>query len=101
MKEYYHRSGMKSKILWGIFLILLGILLLLHNYGFSIGIDLGRDWPIIIIAIGILRLLEIRPRKKDKWIKYAGVDRRSKEDIFNDVRDGKITIEQAMREMEE
>lgn len=54
MKIRARSLGEGSKSLWGIVIILLGIIFLLNNFDF--GINLGRLWPVILIAFGLLVL---------------------------------------------
>jgi hypothetical protein len=58
MKKLMVIFDKRNKILCGIFLIILGFILLLENYGIHI-ISIKRDWPIILIAWGILKLIDV------------------------------------------
>jgi phage shock protein PspC (stress-responsive transcriptional regulator) len=42
-----------TKMILGAIIIILGILFLLDNFGLGAWIDLGRLWPVILIAIGV------------------------------------------------
>lgn len=48
-----------KRIFWGLFWISVGVMALLSNYG-SIGwhFSLARDWPMVLILIGISDLIE-------------------------------------------
>ena len=50
-----------SRVYPGIFLIVIGVIFLLNNYGFIQGEAWGKLWPIFIILPGIFMLL--RPRR--------------------------------------
>jgi len=50
-----------SSIYPGVFLIVVGLIFLLNNYGFIKGEAWGKLWPIFIILPGIFMLL--RPRR--------------------------------------
>jgi hypothetical protein len=64
------------KIMWGLFWILLGIFLLLSNHGL-LGFDFSfsRDWPILLIAWGLMKILDLvawrdgRPSHKFKIVR--------------------------------
>lgn len=45
----------------GIFLIVLGVIFLLNNYGFSY-IDIGKLWPVILIIVGLGVVLNNKKR---------------------------------------
>jgi len=54
-KSQKHNKG--SKIFWGIVLVLMGTLILLHNLGY-LGYDIIRFWPVLVIIWGIKKLIE-------------------------------------------
>ncbi|MEW5907378.1 MAG: DUF5668 domain-containing protein, partial [Elusimicrobiota bacterium] len=44
-----------GKVKWGLIFIAAGAMLLAHNYGLlSLEIKFSRDWPVILIALGIM-----------------------------------------------
>lgn len=47
-----------SRFLWAIFIIFLGVVFLLNNFGFDRYFDFGRIWPVFIILFGIIVLLK-------------------------------------------
>jgi hypothetical protein len=49
-----------KKIIWGVFLIALGVMFLLERFGVWSFTHLGEWWPLILIVIGITRLVERR-----------------------------------------
>ena len=49
IRQWKHENPLN----YGIILVIVGIFLLLNNYGL---IDLGQLWPVIIIAIGLFMI---------------------------------------------
>jgi len=49
-----------DRFLWGIILIVIGVLFLLDNFGYSIG-GIEKWWPVILVLVGV-RLI-FRPSK--------------------------------------
>lgn len=49
-------------LLFAIFLILIGVWIWASNYGITV-FSFYRDWPIIIVLIGIYIFLKLRRRK--------------------------------------
>jgi len=45
-----------NKIFWGLVLIMVGVLILLHNLGY-VRDDIVRFWPVLIILLGIKKLI--------------------------------------------
>ncbi len=90
----------RGAIMWGLFLILVGACILLSNYGlFSFPFKLARDWPMILIGWGILKII-------DAFALSRGVRRQKKtsrpyQEIVCDLEAGKISAQEAIREMEE
>ncbi len=60
MSSHYHHHH--DRFLWGLILIVIGILFLLDNLGYSIG-SIGKWWPVILVLIGI-RLIFRSPKSK-------------------------------------
>lgn len=53
-------SSRPRKIMWGLFWILLGLFLLLSNHGLlGFSFSFGRDWPIILIAWGVMKIVDL------------------------------------------
>jgi hypothetical protein len=66
-------------MIWFFMLIFIGVFLWMANLHV---VSLARDWPIILIVLGLLSLL--------------GIFRKSRKSrILNDLEHGKITVEQA------
>ncbi len=55
------RAVRKDRIIWGLFLVALGALLLLDRFGPWEMPGLGQLWPVIILAFAVVRLFEGRP----------------------------------------
>jgi hypothetical protein len=57
-----HEDGIRSRkrVIWGVFLIALGVLFLFERFAPWGLAGLGEWWPLILIAIGIIRLVERR-----------------------------------------
>ena len=49
-------SGKGKGIFWGLLLLALGVLVLLHNLGYISG-SILRWWPVILIMIGLKKLI--------------------------------------------
>lgn len=48
------------KIMWGLFWILLGLFLLLSNHGLlGYSFAFSRDWPILLIAWGLMKIIDL------------------------------------------
>ena len=54
-KSQKHDKG--SKIFWGLVLVVVGTLILLHNLGY-VREDIIRFWPVLVILWGIKKLIE-------------------------------------------
>jgi len=58
MSSHYHHD----RFLWGAILIIIGVLFLLNNLGYSIG-GIGKWWPIILVLVGIRLIFRSSPPK--------------------------------------
>jgi hypothetical protein len=50
-----HSKG--GKIFWGVVLVLLGVLILLRNFGY-LEYEIVRFWPVLLILWGIKKLVD-------------------------------------------
>lgn len=78
------------KTYWAIIFILVGIFLLLSNYNF-IAFNFSRDWPLILIAIGIAEIIDIISRRTKK----VKTSKPSVKRILDDLEKGNINIDEA------
>lgn len=81
---------------FGFILIIVGIFLLLSTYNIFF-FTFSRDWPWILIIIGLLNLISFEKKKNIKIHMNSGKRRK----ILEDLKDGKISIEEAIEELEE
>jgi len=58
----------------------------------------SRDWPWILIIIGLLNLISFEKKKSVVNINISSGKRRK---ILEDLKEGKISVEEAMEEFEE
>ena len=97
----WNRTG--HKLLWGLFWIALGAWLILSNYDLvAYQFSFHRDWPILLIAIGVLIIVRSFTRRRPLWhqrddgccsVREAGAP--SREEILKAVEDGKMTADEA------
>ncbi|MEO0280869.1 MAG: DUF5668 domain-containing protein [candidate division WOR-3 bacterium] len=81
---------------FGFILIVVGIFLLLSTYNIFF-FTFSRDWPWILIIIGLLNLISFEKKRNIKINISAGKRKR----ILEDLKDGKISVEEAIEELEE
>ena len=98
---YENRS---RKLLWGLFWLALGAFLLLSNYGvIGYQFSFSRDWPILLIAWGIMKIFDTliwRRGKKDRInILHSEGDSQSRAQIIKAVEDGKMGAEEAAQRL--
>jgi hypothetical protein len=55
-----HTRGMK-KVIWGVFLIALGVVLLLERLGLPGLVEVEAWWPLVLVVIGVTSLVDGRP----------------------------------------
>lgn len=84
----------RNTVFWGLIFFIVGVLIWLSNLEI-IGLSWKRDWPIILIVIGIYKLVTLLPRKKKKG-PTKGVT-----DILESIERGKITANEGLKEMKE
>lgn len=82
---------------FGFILIVVGVFLLLSTYNIFF-FTFSRDWPWILIIIGLLNLISFEKKKSVVNINISSGKRRK---ILEDLKEGKISVEEAMEEFEE
>jgi hypothetical protein len=91
--------------LWALFWIALGVFLLFSNYGMiSYHFEWHRDWPMLLIAWGVWKLLMLiaMPRRRVRIATGPNsTNRRSRQDILQAVEKGRMTAEEAAAKLEE
>lgn len=91
------------KFFWGIIIASIGGLIWASNLGYiSLSFRFGRDWPIIIVAIGLMSIWDAL-FGKHWWGHKLRAPRReqgSTSDILADLESGKIDAAEAARRME-
>jgi hypothetical protein len=90
------------KLLWGLFWIALGTWLILSNYDLvAYQFTFHRDWPILLIAIGVVIIVRSFTRRREPWFAVnvnrccGNNDKASREQILKAVEDGKMTADEA------
>jgi len=87
-----------SNIIWGLIFIAAGVLLLLDNYGYVDAWEVVKTyWPVVLIAIGLKILWDIKRHKSDSMIgrpsqkgwhkadsEHSGYQSTNKTDILNE-----------------
>jgi predicted membrane protein len=83
-----------NRIFWSLLLIFVGAWIWLSNLQL-VNFKFQRDWPIILILIGLYEILKgvRRRRTKRKII--------SKEKILKELEEGKINVEEALKKLKE
>jgi len=92
------------KFFWGIMIITVGGLLWADNLGYvELSFKFGRDWPVIIVAIGLMSVWDAL-FGRHWWGHKFGCRRSEKrvdvQAILEDLENGKISAEEAARRME-
>ncbi|MDQ7774251.1 MAG: DUF5668 domain-containing protein [Elusimicrobiales bacterium] len=93
-----------GKVKWGLIFIAAGAMLLAHNYGLlSLEIKFSRDWPVILIALGIMGTwdgLFYRSRRKQQGGGNAEA-RKALRETLEEIEQGKISAEEAARKLKD
>ena len=66
----------RSRLVWGIFLLIFGAIALAVNLGFRIPRDIWNYWPFVLIALGGLQMLwpgSARDRLTGYWLLAIGI----------------------------
>ena len=93
------------KFFWGLLVISIGLLLWAHNYGLiALSFNFSRDWPIIIVLAGLMSVWNA-VFGRHWWGKSCcgsneHIPSRARK-ILEDVENGNITAEEAIKKMDE
>ena len=89
-----------SKLKWGLILIAIGSIIWAHNYGLlSVSFNFSRDWPILLIAFGLLGIWK-SISFKERFEKIPSKEKkRAIIDILEDIESGSKTAEDAISEL--
>jgi len=92
---------MARKIFWAFVCIAAGIAILLWNHDLiSFSFSLSKDWPIILVALGILKLIDVIFRRSRFSVNFHGRNKSENIDgVLEDLEKGKITAQEAARKM--
>lgn len=89
---FYWRRKM---VFWAIVFICIGVFVWLGNLGIF-NFRWGRDWPVILVIIGLYFLIQvISPRRRKRRVK-KGLD-----EILKRLERGEVSAEEAASELEE
>ena len=80
-----------KKVFWGLLILAIGILIWLGNLDL-IAFQFSRDWPIILILIGVYYIIRDIGSSKVK-------NKKSTDKILKDLEDGKIDAKEAAEEI--
>lgn len=105
------------KIMWGLFWILLGLFLLLSNHGLlGYSFSFSRDWPILLIAWGLMKIIDLLAWRDSRFHKFkiikegccAGSDEakdkdrpstKERSEILNAVAEGRMSADEAAKKL--
>ncbi len=115
---FWFHSPRPRKLMWGLFWILLGIFLLLSNHGLlGYHFSLSRDWPILLIAWGLMKIVDLvawrdgRPYHKFKVVRgqcggghgttadQGKMSDQERSEILQAVAEGRMSAEEAARKI--
>ena len=90
-----------SKLKWGLILIAIGAVVWAHNFGLlSLSFNFSRDWPVILIAFGLLGVWKSISLKAPSEKTPSKRDRRVVGDILKDIESGAKSAEDAIKELD-
>lgn len=90
----YGLNDMKT----GIFLIILGLFIWLLNLGIFSFWKWGRDWPWILVIIGIFYVIGYFKRKiKKEQFKKEKIKKEKIKEIIDKIEKGEMSIEEALK----
>ena len=89
-----------SKLKWGLVLIAIGSVLWAHNFGLlSLSFNFSRDWPVILIAFGLLGIWKSIALKASSEKMSSKSNKRAIGDILKDIESGTKTAEDVILEL--
>ena len=101
---FMHTNRLTRGILWSVFFIVVGVVLLLSNYGLiSYKFDFGKDWPVLLVILGAAKLIDIIASRghPKKHIIITGSGREDRGKILDKVERGELTVDEAARKLSE
>jgi uncharacterized membrane protein len=61
------RTRRKDTLVWGVILIVIGLIFLLHNIDIDVWDSIARLWPVVLIVWGLWKLyFGLKERKEEK-----------------------------------
>jgi hypothetical protein len=100
---WVNENRIVRRVIWALFWIALGAFILLLNYG-MLSLSLKRDWPILLIAYGIVSLIDLLFTRRPKLPPFP-VDReerrRKRQEILLAVHEGRMKAEEAAQALKE
>ena len=81
---------------FGLLLILVGVLFLLSTYG-VFNLDLSRDWPWVLIIVGVFSLIRFDRRRKITTRITQTMSKEERMKILKDVKDNNISVDEAIK----
>ncbi len=104
MSKYLSKNA--NKIVWALIWIAVGVLWILSNYGkLPFSFDLGKDWPIIFIIIGVVTIFKILTkcscgcRKKIRIVTSSKDAEKQKKQILDAVESNEMSAEDAAEKL--
>lgn len=92
------------KFFWGVAIVSVGGLIWASNLGYvDLSFKFSRDWPIIIVAIGLMSVWDALFGRHWWGHKFGGQRREKRADVskvLEDLENGKIDAEEAARRMD-
>ncbi len=94
---------MARRVIWALFWIALGTFILLSNYG-MLSLSLKRDWPILLIAYGVVSLIDLvftRGHRHPPFPDDREDRKRKRREILLAVQEGRMNAEDAAQKLKE
>ena len=94
---------MARRVIWALFWIALGGFILLSNYG-MLSLSLKRDWPIFLIAYGVVSLIDMvftRGQRHPPFPNDREERKRKRQEILLAVQEGRMKAEDAAQKLKE